>query len=182
MGEEVEGLAVDGGFAEPHAFGAAAEAVFEVGDAPADLGLGVASAGEGKDDVVVGLGESGAVTAEVGGAGMVGVEDHAVGAGGFALEPGEQGGAEVEADFAVVIDDLDDLAVAVFDARGAVGGVALGADAFVPVVVGGGRGLEFDGFEPGVFARRLVEVSVDGDKALAGVGGGLGRPVAVTVC
>ncbi len=39
---EVEDVAVDGGFGEPHAFGLAAEAGFEVGDAPADLGAGVA--------------------------------------------------------------------------------------------------------------------------------------------
>ena len=42
LGEEVEDVAVDGGLGEPHAFGLAAEAVLEVGDAPADLGEGVA--------------------------------------------------------------------------------------------------------------------------------------------
>ncbi len=56
-GEEVEDAAVDGGLGEPHAFGAAVEAVLEVGDAPADLGECVAAAGERHDDVVVDLGD-----------------------------------------------------------------------------------------------------------------------------
>ena len=54
------------------------------------------------------------------------------------------------------------------DAGGAVGGVALGGDALVPVVVGRGGVLQLDGFEPGVFARRLVEVAVDADVAAVG--------------
>ena len=39
---QVEHAAVDGGLGQPHAFGTAVEAVLEVGDAPADLGEGVA--------------------------------------------------------------------------------------------------------------------------------------------
>ena len=42
-GHEVEDAAVDGGLGEPHAFGLAVEAGLEVGDAPADLGEGVAA-------------------------------------------------------------------------------------------------------------------------------------------
>src|SRR5580692_10051180 len=56
---EVEHSAIDGGFGEPHAFGLMAEAGFEVGDAPADLSEGVATAGEGHDHVVVDLGDCG---------------------------------------------------------------------------------------------------------------------------
>ena len=63
LGQEVEDGAGDGGFGEPHAFGLAAEAVLEVGDAPADLGAGVALVGERHDDVVVDLRERGAVAA-----------------------------------------------------------------------------------------------------------------------
>ena len=57
------------------------------------------------------------------------------------------------------------------DARGAVGGVTLGGDALVPVVIGGGGVLDLDGFEPGIFAGRLVEVAVDADVARASGGG-----------
>ncbi len=90
------------------------------------------------------------------------------------MEPAEQGGAEVEAHPRVVVHDADDLVFFVGDARGAVGGVTLGGDAVVPVVVGGGGVLDFDGFEPGVFAGRLVEVAVDADEAW-GFGGCLRR-------
>ena len=163
---QVEHVAVDGGLGEPHAFGLAAEAMLEVGDAPADLGERVAAVGERHDDVVVDLRDRGAVAAVALRAGPVGVEDHAVGARGFVGQPAEQGGAEVEAHPRVVVHDADDLVLLVRDAGGAVGGVALGGDALVPVVVGRGGVLDFDGFEPGVFARGLVEVAVDADEAL----------------
>ena len=168
---EVEDAAVDGGFGEPHAFGFAAEAGFEVGDAPADLGEGVAAAGQRHDDVVVDLGDGGAMAAVALRAELVGVEDHAIGARGFVLEPAEQGGAEVEAHPRVVVHDADDLVLLVGDAGGAVGGVTLGGDAVVPVVIGRGGVLGFDGLEPGVLARRLVEVTVDADEARR-LGGG----------
>ena len=54
------------------------------------------------------------------------------------------------------------------DARSAVGRVALGADALVPVVVGRGGVLRLHGFQPRVLARRLVEVTVNADKTLTG--------------
>ena len=131
-------------------------------------------AGEGHDDVVVDLRHGRAVAAVALAAALVGVEDHAVGAGGVVVQPAEQGGAEVEAHAGVVVDDADDLVFDVDDAGGAVGGVALGGDAVVPVVVGGGGVLDLDGFEPGVFAGRLVEVAVDADEAVGTVGGGGG--------
>ena len=174
LGEEIEDGAGDGGLGEPHAFGLAAEAVLEVGDAPADLGAGVALGCERHDDVVVDLGEGGAVVGVEAGAGLVGVLDHAIGAGSEVFEPAEQGGAEVEAHARVVVEDADDLAVAVDDAGGAVGGVALGGDALVPVVVGGGGFLELDGLQPGILARRLVEVAVDAEVALRRSGRGTG--------
>ena len=83
------------------------------------------------------------------------------------MQPPEQRGAEVEAHAGVVVDDADDLVLEVGDAGGAVGGVALGGDAVVPVVIGRGGVLDLDGLEPGVFARRLVEVAVDADEAAA---------------
>ena len=172
LGHEVEDLTIDGSFGEPHSFGFAAEAVLEVDDAPADLGAGVALGGERHDDVVVDLRDGRAVAAVAAGGGAVSVEDHAVAAGGLVFEPGEEGRAEVEAHVAVVVEDADDLVAGVGDARGAIGGVALGGDALVPVVVGGGGLLKLDGFEPGVFAGRLVEVAVDADKAGVGGGGG----------
>ena len=131
------------------------------------------AAGERHDDVVVDLRDGGAVAAVALGAGDVGVEDAAIGAGSFVGEPVEQGGAEVEAHARVVVDDADDLVLAIDDARGAVGGVALGGDALVPVVVGRGGVLDLDGLEPGILARRLVEVAVHADVTVDGRSGGL---------
>ena len=82
--------------------------VFVVGDAPADLGDAVAGTGEGQDDVVVDLGHGGAVTMEGLAAAPLAVEDHAIRAGRVLFEPTEEGGAEVEADAGVVVDDADD--------------------------------------------------------------------------
>jgi hypothetical protein len=168
LSEEVEGVAVNGGFGEPHALGLAAEAADEVGDAPADLGDAVLLVGEGQDDVVVDLGHGGAVAGEALSTEPVRVEDAAVDARGVFFKPGEEGGTEVEADAGVVVDDADDLLALVEHAAGAVGGVALGGDALVPVMEGSGGVLGLDGFEPGIFARRLVEVAVDAEVAGGG--------------
>ena len=59
----------------------------------------------------------------------------------------------------------DDLVLVVHDAGGAVGGVALGADALVPVVIGSGGVLRLDRFEPGILARRLVKMPMNADEA-----------------
>src|SRR5260370_143365 len=95
---------------------------------------------------------------------------HLSGAGGLVVEPGEEAGAEVVADPRVVVHDADDFVLLVGDAGGSVGGVTLGGDAVVPVVVGGGGVLDLYGFEPGVFAGGLIEVAVDGEEA-GGFGG-----------
>ncbi len=166
--QQIEHAAVDGGLRQPHALGAAAEAVLEIGDAPADLGESVAPAGQRHDDVVVNLGDGGAVTAVAQGAGAVRVQDHAIGAGGTVGEPLEQGGAEVEAHARVVINDAHDFVLAVGDARGAVRRVALRGDALVPVMPGRGGFLHFDRLQPGILAWRLVEVAMHADVAVGG--------------
>ena len=122
--------------------------------------------GERHDLVVVDLGERVAVAAAGGHAGAVGLHDGpAHTAGRLPLQPREQRGPDVERDPLEVVDDVED-AVGVVDAAGGrVGRVALGGDALVPVVVGGGRVLHLDGLQPGVLARRLVEVAVDDDGA-----------------
>ena len=62
----------------------------------------------------------------------------------------------------------DDLVLVVDDAGRAVGGIALSTDALVPVVVGGGGVLDFDCFQPWIFARRLVKVAMNADESLGG--------------
>ena len=165
-GHDVERLEVDRRLREPHPLGPAAEAVFEVADAPEDLGPLVAARGERHDEVVIGLGHGRPVAAEAGARRLVGLEDGPVGPGVRALQPGEERRPGVERDRGVVVDDRDDAVPGVEDARGRVGRVALGRDALVPVVVGRRRILDLDLLEPGVLPRRLVEVAVDADEAV----------------
>ena len=73
-------VAVDGGLGQPHALGLAAEAVLEVGDAPADLRERVAPAGQRHDDVVVDLRHGRAVAAVALAAAAFAVQNHAIGA------------------------------------------------------------------------------------------------------
>ena len=61
FGEQIEGLQIDGGFSQPHALRLAAKSVFEVDNSPNDLGLFVALVGQRHDQVVVDLGDGGAV-------------------------------------------------------------------------------------------------------------------------
>ncbi len=125
--------------------------------------------GQRHDDVVVDLGHCRAVSIVAQHALPVGIADHAIGAGRIFFQPGEQGRPEVEADARVVVHDADDLVLAIDDARGAVGRIAFRGDPFVPVVVGRGRILGLDRFEPGVFSRRLIKMAVNADVAFRGV-------------
>ena len=168
LGEELERFSVGRGFSEPHALRRSAVVIFVVGDAPANLGDAIAAVGEGQDHVVIDLRHGGTVSVIGLAAAALAIEDHAIGAGGVFAEPAQEGGADIEADAGVVVDDADDLVFGVDDAGSTVGGITLRADAFVPVVIGGGRVLRFYGFKPRVLARRLVEVTVNADETFAG--------------
>ncbi len=61
-GEDFEGLDVDGGFSQPHAFGIAIEAELEVANSPYHLSLLVAAIGQRHDHVVVDLRDGGTVS------------------------------------------------------------------------------------------------------------------------
>src|SRR5262249_54056683 len=77
------------------------------------------------------------------------------------FKPGEQRRANVEADPGIVVDDLDDAALAVQDPGGGVGRVAFGGDPLVPVVIRIGRILQLDRLQPGILPRGLVEVAMN---------------------
>ncbi len=168
LGEEVEGLGIRGGFGQPHALRRDPVVKLVIGYAPANLRDLVAAVGQGHDGVVVDLRHRRAVSLEVLAAAPLAVEDHAVGARRIFLQPAQKRGAEVEADARVVVHDPRDLVFDVDYPGSAVGGVALGADALVPVVVGSSGVLGLDGFQPRILTRRLIKVTVNADKALAG--------------
>ena len=167
LGENLQGLGVDGGLGQPHALGLAAEPAAEILDAPADLRDLVAPVRQRQDRVVVGLRDRGAVAREPLAADPVGVEDGSVDGGVVGLEPREKRRPEIEADLRVVVRDAHDPVLLVEDPRRRVGPVTLGRDALVPVVVRVGRVLQLDRLEPGVLPRRLVEVAVDADEAVS---------------
>jgi hypothetical protein len=142
--EQLQRFHVDRGLRQPHALGPALEPMLEVGDAPADLRDAVTPVRERHDDVVVDLRHGRSVTAEALLAVRIGVENHAINAPRVDLKPGKKRWAEVEAHAAVVVDDADDAVVRIHDAGGAVGRVAFGGYALVPVVIRIGGILKFN--------------------------------------
>ena len=108
--QDVERFQIDRGFGKPHAFRIASEAMAEIFDAPDHLGQLVARIGERHDHVVVALRHRRTMAGEALRADAVGFQDFPVGFGCFVLHPGQQGGAEVEADAGVVVDDFRDAA------------------------------------------------------------------------
>src|SRR5688572_7415840 len=82
----------------------------------------------------------------------------------MALEPARQSGTEVGAQEAIVVDQLQH-AIAFVDAREGVGAIALGVDALVPIVKRRRRRLLVDLAGPRILPRRLVEVTVNDQRA-----------------
>jgi hypothetical protein len=84
----------------------------------------------------------------------------------FLLKPGEEGGAKIEADGGVVIKDIQDLPFAVNDPGISIRPIAFESDPFVPVVKGMSALLGLDDFKPGVLPRRLIEMTMNGNKGI----------------
>src|SRR5437899_8670388 len=77
------------------------------------------------------------------------------------FHPREQGRAEVETDPRIIVDDFRNTAFGIEDARSAVREIALARYSFVPVVIGSGRILRLNRFQPRVFARRLIKMAMN---------------------
>src|SRR6059058_2969146 len=93
----------------------------------------------------------------------VGGNNGVVDLGRFVFHPGEEGGAKIKADFGIVARDALDATVAIQNPGSGVGSVALESDAFIPIMVRGGRILKFHAFEPGIFSGGLIKVPVNAD-------------------
>jgi hypothetical protein len=65
----------------------------------------------------------------------------------------------------VVIDDLRDAILAIQNPCRRVGRIALGGNAFIPIVKWCGGILNFDGIEPRIFTGRLIKMPVNADIA-----------------
>jgi len=80
-----------------------------------------------------------------------------------ASKPGAQGRADIETQPGIIIDDSGDAVAMPEQARRGIRPVTLGRNARVPVMIRSRRVLHLDFIEPGVLARRLVEMTVDTD-------------------
>ena len=161
--DDLERLAVHRGFRKPETDRIAAEPLLEIGDAPTDLSLFVAAAGERKDDVVKRHRQRVAV-ADALHAGAIGPQDCVVDLRGFALHPVEQRRAKVEAQ--VLVDRDPGFLPALLDIHGNERQVRLFRDPGIPVVLGRGRGLGVDLAGPRIFSWWLIKVPVDDDETL----------------
>ena len=164
VGQRAQRREVHGGLRQPHALGGPAEPAAKIVQPPPDLRPAVAVVRQREDCVRVRLRDGVAVPAAPHALG-VGLQDAPVHLRSAPLHPGEQRGPEVEGDVPVVVDDVLDVPAAVLQARRGVRAVALGRDPLVPIVERSGRVLHLDLLDPRVFARWLVEVSVQAQHA-----------------
>ena len=148
------------GLRQPQGCGRALKAVLEVFEAPDDLGFPVPGVAQGQDGMAVSLGDGVAVP-QGREALAVGLQDLGIGFRGLVRQPTDQGGAEIEADMFVVVDNVQDAVLAVINPGRGVGAVTFGIDAGVPIVEGMGAGLHLDLLDPGVLPGGLIEMAVD---------------------
>ena len=160
LGQHIQGRAIHRRLREPHALWGSPEPPPKVGYPPPHFRYLVPLRGQGKDRVVVGLGNGVSVTSEPGSAPRVGFQNCPVGCRCLRLHPVQESRAEVEADELQGVQDSGDSASGSEDAGSDHGPIALFLDSFVPVVVGRGGELGFHRFQPGVVPGRLVEMAV----------------------
>src|ERR1041385_4054809 len=163
--EDVAALGVDRGLGEPDPRGVAPEATAEIGDAPPHFGHLLPPRRERQDHVVIRHGDRIAVTAMAPTAPTIGLEHGRIRGGSFTLEPFEQRRPEIEADLGEGVHRPRDPTIGPVHARPDDGAITLLLDALVPVVKRRGRRLDGDLVEPGIFPWRLVEMSVNDDRA-----------------
>jgi hypothetical protein len=84
--------------------------------------------------------------------------------GRVGLKPAEQRRTEIKADGGIIADDIEDFPLFVYDTGIGIGTVAFEGDPFVPIMKGVSALLGLNGLKPGVFPRRLIEMTMDCDK------------------
>jgi len=159
--QQAERRRVNGRLRQPHTFGLPPEAVDKILYAPAYLRALVALIGQRHDDMVVYLRQSSSVTVKPFAAGPVARQNGSVSIRVGQLQPRQQRRPHVEAYLRIIVGNLADVALWVEDAGSCVGGIAFKIDALIPVVKRGSAVLLLHRFQPCIFARWLVEMSVD---------------------
>ncbi len=97
------------------------------------------------------------------GAFAVGIQDRLINPRRIGFQPGKQCGAEIKADSGVIIEDVGNEILIIENTRGRIGRVTLGSYPLIPIVIRISGILLLHGFQPGIFARRLVEVVMNTD-------------------
>ena len=117
------------------------------------------------NDVVVHLRHRRAMPLVTPPAAALAVHNHPVRARRIVPQPAQQRRPEVETHPRVVIHDPRDMVLFILDARCSIGRVALRANAFVPVVIRGGRVLRLYRLQPRILAWRLIEMPMNADES-----------------
>ncbi|VVB72420.1 Uncharacterised protein [uncultured archaeon] len=139
--------------------------MLELPHPPDHLRAAIPDVGEGQNHVVVGLGHGWSMAGEPVCSPSASLYNGLKRFRLFRLHPGEKGGAQIVADFFIVIDNIDDLSIRTEYARRGIGGVALRSHPNIPVVVRIGRILKLNLLQPRVFPWRLIKMAVDADVA-----------------
>src|SRR3954469_10862023 len=90
----------------------------------------------------------------------VAFKDSLVALGRSLFHPRQQSRAEVEADPGIVINDLRNTAFGIKYSRSAVREIAFPRDAFIPVVIRTCGVLGLNRFQPGIFPRGLIKMTM----------------------
>ena len=161
FGEDLQRPGIDRGFGEPHPLGLAAETVLKIPDPPEDLRALIARVGQRHDHMIVHLRDRRAVAGEPGLAFLVRRQYILIIFRRVAFHPGQKRWAEVKTHRRVIINHPGNFFAGAEDAAGRVRRVTFSRDPLVPIVVGMRGVLQLDFFEPRIFPRRLVKMSVD---------------------
>src|SRR2546423_5949233 len=151
---------VTGRLWQPQAFGFTAESVTKIGQPPANLGPQIAIIAERQNRVTVCLRDGVAVPAMPDSAFAICSDDAGIRVGMMTFNPTQQCRTEIETDQFIVVHKLL-IAFRFTDADERVRAIALEMNAFVPIMKGRRAWLFFNDSRPRIFARRLIEVTMD---------------------
>ncbi len=146
---------------QPHRLSFTSETKPKIGEAPTNLGPQIAFIAQWQNRVAVRLRDRVAVTVVFHRALPIGVENSVVGFRMLLLKPTQERRPKIETDVLVVIDRARLARRRIRNCRRRVWLITLGVNSLIPVMKRRRAGLFFDDSRPRVFARRLIEMSVD---------------------
>ena len=82
------------------------------------------------------------------------------------LNPGKKGGAKIKTDGGVIVDDIEDLPLAINDSSIGIWSIALKGDPVIPIMKGMSTLFSFNFLKPRILSRRLIEMTMNGYKGV----------------